>query len=422
MNEHELHNDYPTGESRPSLVVLATLPIVTIMVLCGIALLIYVTKQKPGERGDGGAPLLLVETLSVAASDYQVVLESYGTVQPRTRSQLVAQVGGQILEVNPAFRDGGFFAQSDVLVAIDPRDYIADVQIADATLLDARQALADAEARAEQARADWARLGNEGEPPPLVAREPQRQAAAARLASAEAGLTKAQLALERTRVVAPYDGRVLSQDVDVGQVVAPNSALGSIYATDSVEVRLPLRNRDLGYIELPELDATTGAGAPVLFASELDGSTTWQGVLVRTEGAIDAVARQLHVTARVEDPYGIRETGLPIKIGQYVTARIEGRTLVDAIVVPNQIIYQGAFVYVVEDGVLDRRRIAVAWQNEKESIISAGLQPGEDVVTTQLGQVTSGTRVTVTGAAERDRMGASGIGGGGAAATGALDR
>ncbi|MEO0615115.1 MAG: efflux RND transporter periplasmic adaptor subunit [Pseudomonadota bacterium] len=418
MNEHSTNTGLGQETAPPPLWIRIVLPVVILAVLGGVAL--SISPPETASRGSNGPPRLLVEALTVSERDYQVVLESYGTVQPRTRSQLVSQVGGQILTISPAFRDGGFFRKGDVLIEIDPRDYVADVRIAEATLLDARQALADAEARAEQARADWARLGNEGEPPPLVAREPQLQAAAARLASAQAALTKAELALERTRVVAPFDGRVLSQDADVGQVVGANATLGSIYATDSVEVRLPLRNRDLGYITLPELDAGTDAAAPVTFASELDDASSWRGTLVRTDGEIDPVARQLHVTARVDDPYGRTENGLPIKIGQYVTARISGRTIKDAIVIPNQIIYQGAFVYVVDDGVLDRRRIDIAWQNEIESIVTTGLEPGEQVVTTQLGQVTSGTRVTVTGAAARDRLGAKTIGGGAPSTSGAL--
>ncbi|MEL6448357.1 MAG: efflux RND transporter periplasmic adaptor subunit [Pseudomonadota bacterium] len=418
MNEHPTNVSVGQDVAPPPLWIRILLPLIVLALLFGVAL--SIKPPETASRGNGGPPRLLVEALTISASDYEVVLESYGTVQPRTRSQLVAQVGGQILTISPAFRDGGFFRKGDVLIEIDPRDYVADVRIAEATLLDARQTLADAEARADQARADWERLGNEGEPPPLVAREPQLQAAAARLASADAALTKAKLALERTRVVAPYDGRVLSQDADVGQVVGANAPLGSIYATDSVEVRLPLRNRDLGYIDLPELDARADF-ATVTFASELDDASRWGGTLVRTDGEIDPIARQLHVTARVDDPYGRNENGLPIKIGQYVTAQISGRTIQDAIVIPNQIIYQGAFVYVVDDGVLDRRRIDIAWQNEIESIVTSGLEPGEQVVTTQLGQVTSGTRVTVTGAAARDRLGAKTIGGGsGPASSGAL--
>ncbi|MEM1439490.1 MAG: efflux RND transporter periplasmic adaptor subunit [Pseudomonadota bacterium] len=418
MNEHPTNASVGQDVAPPPLWIRILLPLIVLALLFGVAL--SIKPPETASRGNGGPPRLLVEALTISASDYEVVLESYGTVQPRTRSQLVAQVGGQILTISPAFRDGGFFRKGDVLIEIDPRDYVADVRIAEATLLDARQALADAEARADQARADWERLGNEGEPPPLVAREPQLQAAAARLASADAALTKAKLALERTRVLAPYDGRVLSQDADVGQVVGANAPLGSIYATDSVEVRLPLRNRDLGYIDLPELDARADFAA-VIFASELDDASRWGGTLVRTDGEIDPIARQLHVTARVDDPYGRSENGLPIKIGQYVTAQISGRTIQDAIVIPNQIIYQGAFVYVVDDGVLDRRRIDIAWQNEIESIVTSGLEPGEQVVTTQLGQVTSGTRVTVTGAAARDRLGAKTIGGGsGPGSSGAL--
>ena len=408
----------PTGtqpDKKPSLLLRIALPIVVLGTLFGFAFLIDSNPPENSRRGDGGPPRILVEVATITERDYQVVLESYGTVQPRTRSRLVSQVGGQIINVDSAFRDGAFFRKGEVLIQIDPRDYAADVQIAEAALLDAQQALADAEARSAQAREDWRRLGNTGEPPALVAREPQRRAAAARVASSEAALAKAELALERTRVVAPFDGRLLNHQADVGQVVAANTVLGEIYATDTVEVRLPLRNRDLGFIELPELDAGPAEVATVEFASELDDDSGWKGTLLRTDGEIDPVARQLHVTARVEDPYALGGEGMPIKIGQYVTARLAGKTIPGAIVVPNENIYQGAFVYVVEDDVLDRRRIDIAWQNEVESIVASGLEPGERIVTTQLGQVTSGTRLTVTGAAARDRLGAQAGGGGGAA-------
>ena len=378
---------------KPSLWIRIALPVITLVVLVGIARTIAGNPPERERRGDGGPPLLLVEAMTLQSRDYDVVLESYGTVQPRTRSRLVAQVGGQILSISPAFLDGAFFKAGDVLAQIDPRDYRADVSIAQAALLDARQALADAEARSAQAIDDWRRLGNAGAPPPLVAREPQRRAAEARVASAQAALEKAELALERTRIVAPYDGRVLSHDVDVGQVVAANTVLGEIYETESVEVRLPLRNRDLGFIELPDAAGDNVAPGSVELVSELDGASRWRGTLVRTDSEIDPVTRQLHVTARLDDPYASGDGRMPIKIGQYVTAHIGGRTIEDAIIVPNRNIYQGAFVYVVDDA-----------------------------VTTQLGQVTSGTRVTVVGAAARDRIGAQAAPDAGASVPGALSQ
>ena len=78
---------------------------------------------------------------------YKVMLESYGTVQPRTQSVLTAQVGGQIITVDENVRDGGFFEKGDVLVEIDARDYAADVRIAQAALADATSAMAEADAR-----------------------------------------------------------------------------------------------------------------------------------------------------------------------------------------------------------------------------------------------------------------------------------
>ena len=174
------------------------------------------------------------------------------------------------------------------------------------------------------------------------------------------------------------------------------------HATDYVEIRLPLRNRDLPFIDLPEsyrfADVTRASQGRVEIRSDLGGEESWDAVLVRTEGAIDETARQLHVIAQIDDPFGRdNEDQTPIKIGQYVTARLEGKTVPAALVIPNNTIYQGSYVYIVEDGVLRRRDIEIAWQNDLEAIIGAGLQPGDNLVMTPLGQVTSGIRVSVVG-------------------------
>jgi RND family efflux transporter MFP subunit len=383
--------------------------IMPLAIFGGLVLVAVIIRMNPPEapqRPAFGGPMMTVETSVVMPRDYPVMLQSYGTVQPRTRSMLIAQVGGQIVEINENVRDGGFFEEGDVLGRIDPRDYEADVQIAEATLADARQSLAEAVARSEQAREDWERLGNEGEPSDLVLRIPQLEAARARVASAESALTKAKLDLERTGIVAPFAGRVIRKSVDLGQVVSPNTQLAEIYATDVIEIRLPLRNRDLGFIELPEsyrfVETDEDESIDVVIQSDLIGRERWQAKLVRTEGTIDQTARQLHVIAQIDDPFGPDNKGRsPLKIGQYVTAEIEGNTLPDVLVIPNNTIYQGTYVYTVEEGVLRRKDIDIAWQNDVEAIVAGGLQPGDELVTTPLGQVTSGIRVTVVGADSR---------------------
>jgi len=393
-------------------------PLIILGALLIVAAVIKLNPPEATQRTNSGGPQMAVETVTVMPQDYPIMLESYGTIQPRTQSMLVTQVGGQIVEVNPNLRDGGFFEAGDVLIRIDSRDYAADVRIAEATLADARQALAEAEARTNQAREDWERLGNPGDAPDLVLRMPQLEAARARVRSAESALEKVRLDLERTGITAPFAGRVLRKLVDLGQVVSPNAQLAEIYATDIVEIRLPLRNRDLPYIDLPETfrysEETEHAGGHVEIQSELAGQATWGARLVRTEGAIDETARQLHVIAQIDDPFAPAIEGqAPLKIGQYVTARLEGNSVPDALVVPNNTIYQGTYVYVVEDGILRRRDIDISWQNDAEAIITSGLQPGDQLVVTPLGQVTSGLRVAVIGEEGDMRRAANTSGGGG---------
>ncbi|MBU2985942.1 efflux RND transporter periplasmic adaptor subunit [Saccharophagus degradans] len=344
---------------------------------------------------------IAVNTLE--AKPYTVQIQSYGLVQPRIQTQLTAQVGGKVDFVAESFRDGGFFEAGETLIAIEQADYLIAVTAAEASYLEAEQALIEEQARAEQARLDWSRSGSNHNPAPLVLREPQVAAAKARLKAAEANLAGAKLDLARTKIKAPYSGRVLTKHVDIGNVISTNSALADIYATDAVEVKLPIRNNEINLLQLPET-YRVATQAPsqlprVTLVSDLVEKSEWEGSIVRTSGAIETDSRQIYVVARVEDPFGEKALNkTPLKIRQYVTANIEGKTLPNAIVIPNKTIYQGSYVYLYRDGQVHRQPIKVLWQNESDAIIAEGLTSGDQLVVTPLGQVASGTRVKISGA------------------------
>lgn len=375
------------------------LPVIILILLGGVAHTLLKNPPQVEKREEEVLPAMTVETLTLQPQEYRVLLESYGTVNPRTQSMLVSQVSGKIMSINPNLREGGFFNEGDTLLSIEAADYVADVEIAKAALMNAEQVLIEEESRAEQALKDWKRMGREGEPSNLLLRKPQMLAAQANVASAKASLQKARINLQRTKIYAPFDGRVLSQMADLGQVVSANTQLAEIYASDSVEVRLPIRNRDLGFIDLPEPSQINSSlqNTPVVrFKSDLGQGQEWLGKVIRTEGAIDATARQLHVVAQIDNPYETNIDGaVPLKIGQYVRAEIAGNVLNDAIVIPNSSIYQGSYVYVVSDGVLQHKDITIAWQNDYEALITNGLRVGDELVLTPLGQVTSGIKVNV---------------------------
>ncbi|MDE3274309.1 efflux RND transporter periplasmic adaptor subunit [Pseudoalteromonas sp. G4] len=378
------------------------MPIVILIAAGIIVSLIF--KNPPTTKRFGGAKQaqLVVDIKTIHESPYRVNVASYGIVKPRTQSVLVAQVSGEISFISESLRDGGFFEKGQVLLSIDERDYRSEVKIAEASLLSAKQALFEEQARGKQALADWQRLGSGDAPSDLVLRKPQLAAQEANVLSAQAKLEKAQLALERTKIVAPFSGRVLKKHVDIGQVVSNNTQLAEIFATDTVEIRLPINNKDLAFIDLPEVYQSgekTNQNSQVTFNSDLIGEQVWHGTLVRTEGAINDASQQLYVVAQIEDPYSTPVTGQnPVKIGQYVNATITGREIPNALVIPNNAIYQGSYVYVLNnENQLMRKDITLAWQGETESLVSKGLEADSRLVVTPLGQVSSGTKVAVLG-------------------------
>ncbi|MBT8152194.1 MAG: HlyD family efflux transporter periplasmic adaptor subunit [Gammaproteobacteria bacterium] len=397
-------------------------PALIIGILILVAVLIV--KNPPKQPSDAADRRLqmAVSTMAVTPAKYQVVVESYGRIEPVTKSFLVAQVGGQIVNVSQQFENGRTFDKGDALLRIDNRDYRANLKVAEAALLDAKRVLIEEQARGRLAKDDWRRSGKSGEPDSLVLREPQLLAAKAGVLSAEASLDKAKLDLSRTVLRAPYSGRVLARSVDLGQVVSVNERLGEIYSSHALQVRLPLRNRDLAYVKLENGVAPSAEHEPdVRLLSSIGESAAWPAHLTRTEAAIDDASRQLHVVAELRpavtgaeqnvteangkkpDSESAQTLGnaslekhpsLP-RIGQYVTAHILGTQLGQAIVVPLQSVYQGSFVYLVEDGHVYRRGIEIAWQNQQDALIKAGLQGGEQLVVTPIGQVVSGTPVKV---------------------------
>ena len=380
------------------------------VVVTALLIVFFIKSNPPEARRFSSAPkaAISVSVLELVPQSYQVMIDSYGTVKPRTQSLLVAQASGQIIEVSDEFREGGFFEKGDVLLKLDDRDHQAEVKSAQANLLTAEQSLLEEKARGQQALTDWKRLGGSSQASSLVLREPQLAAAQAQVLSAQAALEKAELDLERTKVTAPYAGRILSRSVDLGQVVSNNTQLATIYAIDSVEIRLPIKNKDLSFVNLPEQyrdGAKNQAGSLVKFSSDLVGEQIWQGQLARTEGAIDENAQQLYVVAKIDDPYkSTASNQYPIKIGQYIKAQIAGKTVQNALIIPNSTIYQGTYVYVVEGDVLKRKDVTFAWQNANQAMIKTGLKANDKLVVTPLGQVSSGTKVSILGAQPKEKV------------------
>jgi RND family efflux transporter MFP subunit len=358
----------------------------------------YVNRSQPETR-EPEAIVPLVRVQDVVLRDLEISVWSQGTVSPRTESVLVPEVAGRIIEVSQSFVSGGFFEVDDVLLRIDPHDYNQAVVQARARVTQAELRLAQEEAEADVAAEEWEEIG-EGEATPLTLHLPQLADARAALEGARAELEKARRNQARTEIRAPYVGRVRVKNVDVGQYVGPGTPLATIYAVDFAEVRLPLPDRQLAFLDLPLIyrgDEERGQGPRVILRSEFAGRTfQWQGRIVRTEGEIDRRSRMVHAVAQVADPYarGEEEGRPPLAAGMFVEAEILGETVENAAVLPRSVLRSDGRVLIVDDeSRLRFREVEVLQTREDQVIIGKGLESGERVCLSPLAVVTDGMRV-----------------------------
>ena len=345
-----------------------------------------------------------VRVQRVVFQDVKLTVKSQGTVGPRTESQLAPEISGRVIRVAPSFASGGFFEAGDVLLEIDPYDYQQAVIGARGQLAQARLRLAQEEAEADVARHEWAALGR-GDPRALTLREPQLEDARAALAAAEASFDRATRDLDRAEVRAPYAGRVRRKSVDVGQFVTVGSPLATIYAVDYAEIRLPLPDAELAYLDLPLSYRGTEnrVGPRVTLRANFAGQKhEWQGRIVRTESEIDPVSRMVHVVAQVKDPYapGTDPTRPPLAVGMYVEAEIEGNLVTRVVVLPRAALRGSSQVLVVDgESRLRFRDVDLLRATTEAVLVRAGLEEGDAVSLSPLEAVTDGMQVQILGAA-----------------------
>lgn len=360
------------------------IPILVLLMFPMATMAVINANEKPEETRRPFTPLAVMADYA-KRQDVRLSVRTQGEARPQTEIDLVPQVGGKIVYVSPNFIEGGIFRKGEMLVRVDPSDYEVAVVRAQAGVAQAEQVLAREVAEGEVARTDYEELGR-GEPSPLALRLPQRQQAEAALQAAQADLENAKLQLTRTRVLAPFAGRVRTKSSDLGQFVTPGSRLGRIFSTDIVEVRLPFTDADLGKIDLPiAYVAEDRASAPPVTLSTVIGGVRqeWEGRIMRTEATYDTQSRALFAIAEVFDPYGegSSQNGVPIAPGLFVDATIEGKVFENAIVIPRDGLRVEDEIYTVNDkGKASIRDVVVLDATPERAVLSSGVKAGELIV------------------------------------------
>jgi len=381
------------------------LPVLIIVAAIVVSALLRMSRPD-AEQNDPLQLVVTVDAMSVAVVDSYITVPSQGTVEPRTRTNLVSEVAGQVVEVSPAFVAGGFFRQGDILVKLEDQDYRAAVRRAEASVASARSLLEQEKGQADVAQREWDRMTAEEQSRirarELYLRKPQLEEARARLASAEADLEQAMTDLAKTTITAPYDGLVSAKNTDIGQFVTTGASIAETFAVDYAEVRLPVPETKISFLDLPSATGYKNDD----YAPEVDlvsriGDTEyhWTGKLTRTEGVLDTRTRVLFSVVQIEDPYNLYSNEMgrePLRIGTYVNAAIQGRLLEDVVVLPRYTLQSNNIIWTADnEGRLRPKTVEVLTINGDDVYISAGLKEGDQVVITRLENPLNGMQVQV---------------------------
>lgn len=342
----------------------------------------------------------LVRVTEAKPSSIQFKVRSQGTVVPRSEISLAPEVSGRVVAISPSMAAGGFFDEGDILLTIESRDFELAVVRAKAQVSEAEARLAREEAEAEVARKEWEALGAGATPSPLVLRSPQLAEARAVLASAQASRELAERDLEKTRVRAPFSGRVWEKRADVGQFVNRGTAVARLYSVDFAEVRLPVPGSALAFVDLPihyRGESPPREGPMVKLSGQFAGQKyAWKGQIVRTEGEIDSRSRMMTLVARVPDPYGraIHTNRPPLSVGMFVEAEILGRNESKVFQLPRSALLEDQNILIVDkENRLRFRRVEFIRADRESVVIGSGLQSGERVCISALDTPVEGMKV-----------------------------
>jgi len=344
--------------------------------------------------------VVAIRGIQMEAENIPLTIYAQGVVEPLTASELITQVNGRVAWVSPNFNAGGFFKQGEPLVKLESEDYEARVGLAEAREV---RALAEFEHATFELKRMRALVKDQLVSQAMLENAVrQTRLTEAALKEAQINLDQAERDLDRTELRAPFDAIVRSKAVDLGEFVSMGKPLAQLFAADGFEVRLPVLDTQLAYLNLPSsIEATaplnsTNLPSVRLSAQYAGAAASWDAQLVRSESEIDRRSRMVTLVARVSGTRSALSAN-PLPVGAFVNAEIEGITLENAFQLPRSALRQDNQVLVIdEESRLRFREVSIARYEQDRILIQSGLKEGDIVNISPIQAVVDGMEVSVT--------------------------
>jgi multidrug efflux pump subunit AcrA (membrane-fusion protein) len=288
----------------------------------------------------------VVDVIQPAPTAQALSLKLTGSVRLERRARVVSQVTGRVVWISPKFSNGGSIPANETFVKIDPAEHELRVERAEMAVKAAEARVWVEKAGGEDDAQAFSRANPGAEVPDSVRRLPAIAEMEAELAEAQALLKLAKLRLERTNISLPYDSRVLTTELEVGEFVGPARSvvgrpanLGAVYRTDGIGVRVPVDPKDLAY-----LYPVIGRSARV--RTQLGA---YDATVERVSAAVAPSTRLAGLFLKFSDDVPRQTLPLP---GMFAEVRIAGPSYENVYVLPESVLQEGGNVWVVEKGAL----------------------------------------------------------------------
>jgi RND family efflux transporter MFP subunit len=356
--------------------------------------LLQVMAPQPGEERAELAPLAEFATIEPVGDSLS--LPAQGFVQAPAQVAVVSEVSGRITEAAERLVSGTRFRAGDLLVSIDDEPFRADLAEAEAAVSRAEVELRNADnqlARIRQLEAQ-----NFSARSQLEDAQINRQRAESALEQARASVERARIRLDDTRITAPFDSEIISEDAAVGRFVSPGEEIARLFATDFGEIRLGISRREAallaeagsgdrgGRFELARIPTEVVSGG---------GAVTYAGVVDRVEPVIDTGSRTVKLVVRVDDAFAEEAGKPPLLLEDLVEVRLQLVGRKEWWRLPATALKQPDRLWrLADDDTLEPLEVRVLFRADDQAVVeSAELRQGDRVLLTDLASPVAGLEV-----------------------------
>ena len=388
----------PTAEAPSFMMLVLTRFVVPVLIIgAGILCMGTLVSLRPSaKRSAPEASVPQVIVVPLEAKTVPATIAGSGVVTPAQQVRLLPEVSGRVVWQSDALIPGAHIQKGDLLARLDGRDYTTAVAQQERAVEAAKLELQLEQNRGKVAKREWGLLGDtKQQDASLALREPHLRTAQKSLLAAEAALSQAKANLGRTRITAPFNGVLLDENIDLGQVVGPTAAVATLVGTDTLRVQVSLPVEKLAGIDFPRPGRPVGSAARIEQTLGAGQQVVREGAVIQLMGQLDPQTRTAQVLVEIPDPF--EGDGIPLLPGAWVNVTVDGKALSDTWTVPRASLVKGQYVWVVDqENGLHRRTVQVGWREQDSVVLTAGIEEGDRLVTSPLTLPVEGQPVEVT--------------------------